>query len=278
MSPKKIALSGVPGRMAQRLCEVCSDSAEVQLCAALVRPNSHLLGQSLRGLAGFERAPISLRLCSALDSLPIEQGPDVIIDFSSPAGAMSRVHDARHHRAALMVGTTGLSLTERAELEQLSREVPVLIAANTSLGVNLLRHLVREVAARLDLHYDIEIVEAHHRWKRDAPSGTAKLLAEAAAEGRGQVLDEVASYGRVGRELERRVGEIGIHALRLGDVVGEHRVVFSSPGERIELAHVAHSRDTFARGALRAAIWLAGQPAGLYSMDQVLERPVKTEG
>jgi 4-hydroxy-tetrahydrodipicolinate reductase len=168
-----------------------------------------------------------------------------------------------------VIGTTGLSEEQNAKLEEAARSVPIVLAPNMSVGVNLLREVVRDLSAKLGTGYDIEVVEAHHRNKKDAPSGTALLLARAAAEGRGQDLDEVAVYGREGVS-PREEGEIGIHALRGGAVVGEHRLVFYSEGEEVEVTHRALSRRTFADGAMRAAKFAATVEPGLYSMHEVL--------
>lgn len=195
---------------------------------------------------------------------------DVLVDFSSPAALASHLAIARAARTPIVIGTTGLSVDQHAMIDAAAAEIAVLQTGNTSLGVTLLAQLVREAAARLGTDWDIEIVEAHHRHKVDAPSGTAILLGEAAAAGRGTTLSELRVDGRAGLTGARTEGTIGMASLRGGSIVGDHNVVFASDGERIELGHFAQDRGIFAKGAVRAALWLAGQPAGRYRMGDVL--------
>lgn len=263
MSEKRLVLSGVPGRMAARIAELALNDGGWSIAGALARPGSEWIGRPLGSLPGFPR-------CETAITEGFEGAAEVLIDFSAPAGALACARVCVERGLPLMTGTTGLSDGELAELRAASKEIPVLWASNTSLGVHVLKRVAAQVAAALGAEYDIEVVESHHRWKKDAPSGTAKTLAEAAAEARGQVFSQVARHGREGREALRQPGEIGVHALRMGDVVGEHRLYFVGVGERIEVAHAAHSRDTFAAGALRAAGFLVGKAPGWYSMDQVL--------
>jgi 4-hydroxy-tetrahydrodipicolinate reductase len=199
-----------------------------------------------------------------------EGGADVFVDFSAPDALEGHLNQALRAGKPILIGTTGLSPFHQALIDAAAKDVAVLQAANTSLGVNLLSHLVREAAARLGEDWDIEIAEMHHRMKADAPSGTALLLGEAAAEGRGVDLDAVSDRGRDGITGARAPGHIGFAVLRGGTVAGEHQVIFAGEHERIELNHRAESRAVFARGALAAARWLAGKPAGLYSMADVL--------
>jgi 4-hydroxy-tetrahydrodipicolinate reductase len=195
---------------------------------------------------------------------------DVVVDFSLPHAVPAVAAGCARAGKALVSGTTGLSTEERAALEAAARQVPVVWASNFSTGVNTLFWLTRKAAEILGPDFDLEVVEMHHRHKQDAPSGTATTLAEILAAVRGRQLSEVARHGRQGVIGPRAAEEIGIHALRGGDVVGEHTVIFAAPGERVELAHKAASRDTFANGALRAALWTRGRPAGLYDMQAVL--------
>jgi 4-hydroxy-tetrahydrodipicolinate reductase len=197
--------------------------------------------------------------------------PDVCIDFTAPAALTANLHTALSLGKPILIGTTGLGAEHQARIDAAAERIAVLQAANTSLGVNLLAHLVAQTAARLGEDWDIEIVEMHHRHKADAPSGTALLLGRAAAEARGVSLDEVGERGRDGITGPRQAGRIGLAALRGGSVAGEHNVIFAADGERIELGHRAESRAIFARGALRAALWLHGKPAGRYTMADVLE-------
>jgi 4-hydroxy-tetrahydrodipicolinate reductase len=208
------------------------------------------------------------------EDLRVGQGEaDVFVDFSAPDALEQNLHAALAAKRPILIGTTGLLDAHQALIERASADVAILPAANTSLGVNLLSHLVREAAARLGPDWDIEISEMHHRMKADAPSGTALLLGRAAAEGRGVDLATVSDRARDGITGPRTPGDIGFAVLRGGTVAGEHQVIFAGDGERIELGHRAESRAVFAHGALAAAVWLAGKPAGRYSMADVLGLP-----
>jgi 4-hydroxy-tetrahydrodipicolinate reductase len=249
--------------MGRRLVDLISREHGMCVSAALEMPGHPDLKKDAGELAGCGRlgVPVSEEW---LDSA------DVVIDFSSPAGLMARLPEAARRGCAVLVGTTGLSDADKAELAHVARHVPVLIAPNMSVGVNLLFRLVGEVAASLGAEYDIEIVEAHHRFKKDAPSGTAMKLAEEIATATGRSLAKDVCYGRHGVSAERKHGEIGVHAVRAGDIVGDHTVTFCALGERIEITHRAHTRDTFVRGAIRAARFLAGKKPGMYAMRDVL--------
>lgn len=203
------------------------------------------------------------------DAEIVDNAPDVFVDFSAPEALEKHLGDAVAVRKPIVIGTTGLTAEHQRMIDEAATRIAVLQAANTSLGVNLLAHLVREAAARLGDDWDIEIVEMHHRHKKDAPSGTGLLLGRAAAEGRGVDLDAVADRGRDGMG-EREAGRIGFAALRGGSVAGDHHVIFAGDGERIELGHRAESRAIFAQGAIRAALWLRDKPVGRYSMNDVL--------
>ncbi|PWG01597.1 4-hydroxy-tetrahydrodipicolinate reductase [Sphingosinicella humi] len=212
-------------------------------------------------------------IAGALEGRPdaeiVDNAPDVFVDFSAPEALEKHLGEAVAAGKPIVIGTTGLTAGHQRMIDEAATRIAVLQAANTSLGVNLLAHLVRETAARLGEDWDVEIVEMHHRHKKDAPSGTGLLLGRAAAEGRGVDLDAVADRGRDGMG-EREAGRIGFAALRGGSVAGDHHVIFAGDGERIELGHRAESRAIFAQGAIRAALWLAGKPAGRYSMNDVL--------
>jgi 4-hydroxy-tetrahydrodipicolinate reductase len=195
---------------------------------------------------------------------------DVLVDFTRPDALSGHLEAAVAAGCPIVIGTTGLDPGDHAAIEAAAKTVAVLQAANTSLGVNLLAHLVQEAAARLGPDWDIEIVEMHHRHKADAPSGTALLLGDAAAKGRGVDLASVSDRGRDGITGARREGDIGFAALRGGSVAGDHQVILATDGERIELGHRAESRTIFARGAVKAALWLKGKPAGRYTMNDVL--------
>lgn len=202
--------------------------------------------------------------------LAIATAADVLIDFSAPQALEAHLAAARAARKPIVIGTTGLSPQHHALIDAAAREIAVLQTGNTSLGIGLLQRLVREAAARLGPDWDIEIVEMHHRHKADAPSGTALMLGNAAAAGMGTTLAEAEVTDRAGTVGPRSSGTIGLASLRGGSVVGDHSVVFATNGERIELIHRADDRAIFARGAVKAALWLAGKPAGRYTMDQVL--------
>ena len=192
---------------------------------------------------------------------------DVVIDFSRPDMTMLLLDALKANPKPVIIGTTGLSQIEQATIENMAKQLPILLSSNTSLGVNLLAGLVKQAAAKLGEEFDIEIVEMHHKDKVDAPSGTAISLGKAAAEGRGITFDSAALYNRSGK---RSIGGIGFASLRGGDVVGEHTVTFAGKGERLQLGHIATDRAIFARGALKAAEWLVGKKKGLYSMQDVL--------
>jgi 4-hydroxy-tetrahydrodipicolinate reductase len=239
------------------VCAVLEDDS-FELAGGVVEPHAPQLDADLGELCGWGRVGVV-----ATENPPDEAA--ALIEFTTPEATVEHLAYGR----PVVIGTTGLSDEQLARVEEAAKVVPVVLAPNMSVGVTLIREVVRELSQRLGPDYDVEIVEAHHRNKVDAPSGTALLLARAAAEGRNMDLDEVAVYGREGR-APRGKGEIGIHALRGGAVVGEHRVIFYGPGEEVEVTHRALSRRTFASGSLRAARFVAGAPAGLYSMRDVL--------
>jgi 4-hydroxy-tetrahydrodipicolinate reductase len=207
----------------------------------------------------------------ATDLMPLLNGQVIIIEFTAPDATLEHAKLAAEKKVPIVIGTTGLDQAQMAEIKQLARRTPILLSANMSLGVNLLVSLMGKVAKTLGDDYDIEIIEAHHRFKKDAPSGTALALARAAAEGLGRNLDEVGVNGRKGIVGERTKKEIAMLSVRAGDMVGDHTVIFGGIGERLEFIHRAHSRETFAQGALRAAAWLAKQKPGFYGMQDVLE-------
>ena len=253
--------------MGRMLLKETLSRPDAALAGGSVRPGSGVIGQDLGHLAGLNDAG----LFATDDSNALFSGSDAVIDFTRPELLAHHAELAARHSTALIVGTTGFDPAARAALDKAAETVPVVLAANMSVGVTLLGQLVRQLAAKLDDQtFDIEIVEMHHRHKIDAPSGTALALAEAAAQGREVNLADVARKTRDGQIGPRPAGEIGISTLRGGDVVGDHTVIFASEGERIEITHKASSRQIFARGAVRAALWAAGRKAGLYSMLDVL--------
>lgn len=261
----RIAIAGAAGRMGRRIMALASADAKFKLAAALEGSGSPMLGRDAGELAGIGQSLLAVTDKVAGDF-------DVLIDFSSPGGTQQWLEECRSAGKAIVIGTTGHDEAALGKIREASSGIAVLKAANMSVGVNLLLRLVRQAAQALDDSYDVEITETHHRFKVDAPSGTALALKDAVVLGRadaGRVAGHVV-HGREGQTGERKAGEIGMHALRLGDTVGEHTVHFGTIGESIAISHSAHSRDTFAAGALRAAAWIAGKPAGLYDMEHVL--------
>ena len=228
------------------------------------------MGRAIATIAEGEGATVAGGVDAGGDPFPLAQTADVLVDFSTPAALESHLAAAVAARTPIVIGTTGLMPTHHALIEQAADEIAVLQTGNTSLGVTLLNILVREAAARLGSDWDIEIAEMHHRHKVDAPSGTALLLGEAAAAGRGTRLAEVRVDSRAGLVGARSEGTIGFASLRGGSVVGDHQVIFAGEGERIEIGHRGEDRTIFARGALKAALWLAGRAPGRYAMAEVL--------
>ncbi len=259
----KLAITGAAGRMGQRLIALAGESGIFQVTAALEYPQHPKMGQDAGLTAGMGELGVPI-------TAQPPAKPEVMIDFTTPASTMKWADYCRENGVPLVVGTTGLTDTEKAKLQAAAEKTPVLIGANMSLGVNLLFNLVAQVAKALDDSYDIEIVESHHRFKKDAPSGTALELARRIIAAKNWPWPEALTHGRTGREALRQPKTIGMHAVRAGDIVGIHNVIFSTLGETIELHHTAHTRDTFVRGALHAALWLADKKPGLYSMADVL--------
>lgn len=258
--PLSIGIHGATGRMGVRLIQLIAEDPSLRLTAAIDRPGHHALGQDVGPLAGL--GPMGVSLQSTLEA-PV----DVVIDFSTPAASLAIGEVCGSRGIALVVGTTGFEPHQKAELEQASDRIPLLISPNLSRAVNLFMKLVGEAARALANGADIEIVERHHRFKKDAPSGTAMRLAEIVER---EVDSNRLVYGRHGLVGERARGEIGVHALRGGDNPGEHMVVFGLMGESLELTHRALNRDGFARGALDAARFLAHKPPRLYAMVDIL--------
>lgn len=258
-----VAIHGAAGRMGLRLAALCREDAALEMAAAIDRPDHPALGQDIGVLAGV--GPVDVPLADALPGRP-----DVLIDFSTPPAVRAVMGQCVASGTNMVIGTTGLADSDHALIDEAAGRIGVLQAPNMSLGVNLLFALAAEAARRLGPDYDIEIVEAHHRYKKDAPSGTALGIAEAVCAATGRDPRAVLAHGRHGEDAERRPGEIGMHALRSGDVVGRHTVSFGALGEEVQLAHVAGSRDIFVRGALSAAKWMAGKAPGRYRIADVL--------
>lgn len=271
MSDLRIVIAGAGGRMGRTLIRAVQEAEDLVLAGALEHGGSSHLGADAGVLAGL--GPLGIAVKADDDAAALD-GADVVIDFTSPAATVRLAQRLADTKVAHIIGTTGFSAEENAAIAQAAGEAIIVKSGNMSLGVNLLAALTRRVAATLGEDFDIEIVEMHHNRKVDAPSGTALLLGEAAAAGRGRVLEDVSDRGRDGLAGARKRGDIGFAALRGGTVVGDHTVMFAGPAERIELTHKAEDRMIFARGALAAARWAKGGASarhpGLYSMADVL--------
>lgn len=254
----KIAILGAAGRMGQNLLRCSKKITGCEIVAAVDRGDYPLIGKPVA------ECP---EIVYTAD-WPVHA--EAVIDFTFHTAVVNNLQHAIANKQAVVLGTTGLSDDEKAFVQKAAQQIPIVQAANMSLGVNLLLELVKRAAQVLDPNYDIEITETHHRLKKDAPSGTALMLAEAAAAGREVALKDVACYGREGITGERPRGEIGIHALRGGAIVGEHTVALIADEESVEITHKAYSREAFASGALHAALWLAGRTPGIYTMRHVL--------
>lgn len=255
----KVGILGAGGRMGAALIAAVESAPALQLAGLAERAGHPAVGTK-----------VGARLIVCANASAIAHGCDVLIDFTTPEALAGNLEAAAAAGCALIVGTTGLEPDHHAAIDRAARSIAVLQAANTSLGVTVMAALVERAAALLDSDWDIEIVELHHRHKRDAPSGTALALGVAAATGRSVELADVARHGRPRLGPARSAGEIGFASLRGGSAAGDHSVLFAGEGERLEISHHAEGRDLFARGAVRAAAWLAGKPAGRYTMAQVL--------
>lgn len=262
----RIAIAGAAGRMGQNLMKALDTIEGVTLAAASERPDSSLIGIDVTDLVGSNQPPIHLvgDLEQVIDDF------DVLIDFSSPAATLKNMKICQAHNKKIVIGTTGFTATERAQIETVALQIPVVMAPNYSVGVNVVFKLLEKAAKVMGDYCDIEIIEAHHRFKVDAPSGTAIGMGEAIAKAMGNELNDVAVYTREGITGERQAHEIGFATIRAGDIVGEHTAMFADLGERVEITHKATDRMTFANGAVRAAIWLNDRSAGFYTMNDVL--------
>jgi 4-hydroxy-tetrahydrodipicolinate reductase len=261
----RIAVFGSGGKMGRAITRAVCRNSEAVLAAAIEREGCPDLGADAAVLAGVEPRGVLVA-----PGLPAPGTTDVWIDFSVPTATVANVAAAAAARTAMVIGTTGLSMADKDAIFKAGATIPIVLAPNFSVGVNVLLQLVADAARLLGEGYDIEIVETHHRDKRDAPSGTALRLGEAVAEARRQTLADVARFDRHGDIGPRTAKEIGMQTLRGGDVAGDHTVHFLGQGDRVEITHRASSRDTFAVGSVRAALWLARKPAGLYDMRNVL--------
>lgn len=266
MTAFKIGVVGAAGRMGQMLVREAAAAEGCLVAGGTERAGSPALGRDLGELAGL--APLGAAVTADADAL--FRIADAVLDFTAPAASLAHARLAAKHRRIHVIGTTGIDQATEAAIAEAAKSATIVLAPNMSLGVNLALLLVEQVSGALGPDWDIEVVEMHHKHKVDAPSGTALGLGRAAARGRGVALDQVSQRVRDGVTGPRKAGDIGFATLRGGDVVGEHRVIFAGEGERIEIAHVATSRAIYAKGALRAALWARGKPAGLYGMKDVL--------
>lgn len=258
-----LIINGAAGRMGKRILALACEDSVFSIAAAVEYSEHPDLGKDAGLAAGVERLNV------ALSSEPPTTG-DVMIDFSLPAAAEATIRHCADNNIALVLGTTGLSSEQFELLQHSAHKIAIVQATNMSLGMNLLFAMVGKVAKSLGAGYDIEIVESHHRFKKDAPSGSALSLAEAICQETDRRYPDALVHGREGKDVPRQAGQIGMHAVRAGDIIGQHTVLFSTLGESVTIAHHAHTRDTFARGALRAATWVIEQKPGLYSMKDVL--------
>jgi 4-hydroxy-tetrahydrodipicolinate reductase len=266
MSDMRLIVAGAGGRMGRTLVKAISDMGGLAVVGATEQPGSPAIGQDMGVLAGLPASGVKV----TSDVRPLLAQADGVLDFTIPEATVALAKLTAQAGVAHVIGTTGLSVEEEAEIAAAARKTVIVKSGNMSLGVNLLAALVKRVAATLDETFDIEILEMHHNKKIDAPSGTALLLGEAAAAGRGVDLPARSARGRDGVTGARKPGDIGFASLRGGTVAGEHSVIFAGPAERIELTHRAEDRMIFARGALKAALWARGKKPGLYSMADVL--------
>ena len=262
MRPKLIIV-GAAGRMGRRIISLCIDAGLFEIIAAIEATGHPDMGKDAGLVAS--AGSINIQLGSAYPA-----GADVVIDFSQPAAADETIDYCLENGSALVLGTTGLSEKQHEKMKAASAKIPVIYGTNMSVGMNVLFSLVGKFASMLGDEYDTEIIEQHHRFKKDAPSGSALTLSENICKATGRKFPECLVHGRSGKDELRKKGTIGMHAVRAGDITGVHSVIFSMVGETVTLNHTAHSRDGFARGALRAAKWLVGKKPGLYSMADVL--------
>ncbi|OHE59340.1 MAG: 4-hydroxy-tetrahydrodipicolinate reductase [Thermodesulfovibrio sp. RBG_19FT_COMBO_42_12] len=262
----KIAVAGAAGRMGSRISALSKEYGELQLAGAFEKKGHKDIGKDIGTVVGIGETGVIL-----VDSLePIIDNIDLIVSFTTVEATKEHLRLASSKGKAVVIGTTGFSKDDLKEVSELTRNIPCVMASNMSMGVNLLLKVLQDITRVLGDAYDVEIIEAHHRMKKDAPSGTALKMAQVIAGALNRNLEEVGVYARKGIIGERTAKEIGIQTIRAGDIVGEHTVIFGGLGERIEVIHKVSSRDTFARGALKAAIWIYGKPSGLYDMQDVL--------
>jgi len=262
----KIGVVGATGRMGRMIIGAVFNNPKTCLTAVLERQGHPLIGKNIGDIIGFPELNVGLT-----DNLKkFIADSEIIIDFSAAESTLNLIKTIKSASVKLVIGTTGFNESQYKIIRNFAKRNACVLSPNMSIGVNLLFNLTTEVSKIIGKQYDIEIIEAHHNRKKDSPSGTAVKIAELAAAASGRNIEKCGVYGRKGIIGERKNDEIGVHAVRAGDIVGEHTVIFAGAGERIELTHRAHSRETFASGAVNAAVWLAGRKSGLYSMQDVL--------
>lgn len=261
-----LGIFGANGRMGRVLIEACDMDPELKLAGASVRENSPWMGMDVGEIAGIGKRNLTVQ--SDLNSY--KNDIDVVVDFTLPTVIEANLQWCVDNQKPIVIGTTGLNEQQLALMTEAANYIPIVFAANYSVGVNLMLNLVRQTAAVMGKTADIEIVETHHRYKKDAPSGTAMAIGNVIADELGRDLSDCAVYGREGETGERDQQTIGFATIRAGDVIGDHTALFADIGERLEITHKASSRLTFAKGAMTAAKWLIGRPSGLYSMEHVL--------
>ena len=264
--PLGVIVCGAGGRMGGAVVRAIQQSRNIKLVAAIDKPKSARVGKDAGEVASAGR--LGIEVSDGIE--PYLTARSVVIDFTNPEASLGFLRAASKKCAPMVIATTGFNPKQLAEIKRLSKRTPTLLSANTSLGVNVLLSLLGKAAKMLGDDYDVEIVEVHHRFKKDAPSGTALALGRSVAHALNRDLEKIGINGRKGIVGERSKKEIALLSVRAGDIVGEHTVIFGGIGERLEFIHRAHSRDTFARGAIRAALWLAGKKPGLYGMQNVL--------
>lgn len=262
----RAAVAGIAGRMGSRAAQLIGETEGIELAGGFEFSRHPLVGKDLAEAIG--GSPTGKPIRGGIED--VLEDADVIIDFTTAASSLEHLRAASARGVSMVIGSTGFAREQIDEAAGLAGAIPCVISPNMSIGVNILFKMVAEAARLLGDGYDVEIVEAHHRFKKDAPSGTAMELARIVAEALGRDLGQVGVYGRRGMVGERSAPEIGIQSVRGGDIVGDHTVMFASLGERVEIVHRAHNRDNFARGAIRAAKWVISRPAGLYDMSDVL--------
>lgn len=262
----RITVAGAAGRMGSRITALSKEYPELQLVGAFERKGHKDIGKDVGLLVGI--GSINIPLSDNLES--IIDNTDVVISFTTVEASLEHLRISSSKGKAIVIGTTGFTKDDMKTVHEFTKNIPCVMSSNMSMGVNLLLKILQDIAKVLGDNYDIEIIEAHHRMKKDAPSGTALKMAQVIASALNRDLEEVAVFSRKGMIGERKPKEIGIQTIRAGDIVGEHTVIFGGLGERIEITHKVSSRDTFARGALYAAQWVHNKPAGLYDMQDVL--------